>query len=132
MVIYLDSSIVLAQIFAEDRAPPETLGQGALTSSRLLEYEVWNRVHARGYSQSHGDATERFLRRVSLIDLSPEALARSLHPFPLAVRTLDGLHLATAEFLRTSGEDVELASYDRRLIAAARALGIAIHPLSEG
>lgn len=132
MVIYLDSSIVLAQIFAEDRAPPRTLGQRALTSSRLLEYEVWNRVHARGFSQSHGDITQRFLGRVSLIDLSPEALVRSLYPFPLAVRTLDGLHLATADFLRISGEDVELASYDRRLIAAARALGIKIHPLSEG
>ena len=132
MVIYLDSSIVLAQIFAEDRAPPAVLGQGTLTSSRLLEYEVWNRVHARGFSQSHGDATERLLGRVSLIDLWSEALARSLHPFPVAVRTLDGLHLATIEFLRKSGEEVEFASYDRRLIAGARALGIAIHPLSVG
>jgi hypothetical protein len=130
MVIYLDSSIVLAQIFAEDRAPPETLVQGALTSSRLLEYEVWNRVHARGFTRSHGDATHRLLRRISLIDLSEEALARSLYPFPLAVRTLDGLHLATVEFLRASGEDVELASYDRRLVAAAQALRITIHPLS--
>ena len=130
MVIYLDSSIALAQIFAEDRAPPETLGQGALTSSRLLQYEVWNRVHARGFAQSHGDATHRLLRRISLIDLTEEVLGRSLRPFPVAVRTLDGLHLATIIFLRASGEDVELASYDRRLIAAAKALGIAIHPLS--
>jgi hypothetical protein len=36
------------------------------------------------------------------------------------VRTLDCLHLATIEFIRGQGETVELASYDNRLLAAAR------------
>jgi len=57
------------------------------------------------------------------------ALARALQPFPVVVRTPDGLHLATIEFLRAGGQDIELASYDRRLIAGARALGIAIYAL---
>jgi hypothetical protein len=47
-----------------------------------------------------------------------------LEPFPISVRTLDALHLATAEFLRAQGEPMELASYDNRLLAGARALGI--------
>jgi hypothetical protein len=47
-----------------------------------------------------------------------------LEPFPVAVRTLDALHLATMDFIRESGEPVQLASYDNRLIAAAEALGI--------
>jgi hypothetical protein len=128
-VIYLDSSVVLAQIFAEDRSLPDTLGEGSFVSSRLLEYEVWNRIHARGLTDSNGGEAGAFLDRVSFIDLAPNVLARSLEPFPVAVRTLDGLHLATIEFLRARGEDVELASYDRRLIAGARALGIAIYPL---
>jgi hypothetical protein len=127
MVIYLDSSIVLAQLFAEDRLPPKALARGSLASSQLLEYEVWNRIHARGFTHSHRDATAAFLRRVSLIDFSPAVLARALSPFPIPVRTLDGLHLATIEFLRATGEDIELASYDRKLIAGARALGIAIY-----
>jgi len=42
------------------------------------------------------------------------------------VRTLDALHLATAEYLRRQGESVELASYDTRLLDGARALGMAI------
>jgi hypothetical protein len=46
--------------------------------------------------------------------------------FRWSVRTLDGLHLATIEFLRTKGESVELASYDNRMLAAAHAMGIAI------
>ena len=52
------------------------------------------------------------------------ALARALEPFPVAVRTLDALHLATMDFIRESGEPVQLASYDNRLTAAAEALGI--------
>ena len=129
MVIYIDSSVVLAQLFAEDRLLPEAFAQASLTSSRLLEYEVWNRIHARGLTHSRRAATEAFLRRVSLIDFSPAVLGRALSPFPISVRTLDGLHLATIEFLRARGEDIELASYDRRLIAGARALGIAIYAL---
>jgi hypothetical protein len=128
-VIYLDSSVVLAQIFAEDRSLPETAAEGALVSSRLLEYEAWNRIHARGFTRSHGQEVKAFLARVTLIDLAPEVLARALEPFPISIRTLDGLHLATIEFLRARGEDINLASFDRRLIAAARALGIAIYSL---
>jgi hypothetical protein len=45
-------------------------------------------------------------------------------PFPVPVRTLDVLHLATMAFLRNHGQAIELASYDARLVAAARALEI--------
>jgi hypothetical protein len=34
------------------------------------------------------------------------------------------MHLATMEYLRDGGVDIELASYDERLAAAAEALGI--------
>ena len=54
-LIYLDSSVALAQLLAEDRTPPETLWQESLVASRLLEYEVWNRVNARGLGRSHGE-----------------------------------------------------------------------------
>jgi hypothetical protein len=39
---------------------------------------------------------------------------------------LDALHLATIEFLRSEGELPQLISYDTRLVAAARALGVPI------
>jgi hypothetical protein len=38
------------------------------------------------------------------------------------VRTLDALHLASAVFLREAGQAVTIASYDRKLLAAAKAL----------
>lgn len=124
-MIYLDTSVILARLFAEDRAPPDSLWSGTLVSSRLLEFEVFNRVHARGAGLSHGAAARHYVDRVSLLELSVRVLSRALEPFPSPVRMLDALHLATMDFLRGQGQSVELATYDRRLGAAATALGFA-------
>jgi predicted nucleic acid-binding protein len=123
-MIYIDSSVVLADLLAEPRSPPETLWEQDLGSSQLLAYEVWTRVGAYGLRESHADRARGLLVRVNLTEMSHLALARALEPFPIAVRTLDALHLATMDFLRSAGESVELASYDNRLVSAARALGI--------
>jgi predicted nucleic acid-binding protein len=64
------------------------------------------------------------MARISLVELSPVVLARALEAFPMPLRTLDALHLATVEFLRSRGRDVALASYDERLLAVARSLAI--------
>ncbi len=123
-MIYLDTSGALAPLLAEDRMPPGTLWQRSLVSSRLLEYEVWNRLHARGLGRSHGDEARSLIDRVALIELMPPVLGRALQAFPAPVRTLDALHLASLEFLRARGQAIELASYDERFLSAARALGI--------
>ena len=124
-MIYLDSSVLLASVFREPRSPRVTLWDEELTSSRLLGYEIWTRLNAYGLASSHGNRASARLYRVNLVELSERVLARAVEPFPVAVRTLDALHLATMDFLRGSGETVELASYDRRLLTAARALDIA-------
>jgi hypothetical protein len=41
---------------------------------------------------------------VVLIELAPAVLSRPLEPFPLPVRTLDALHLASIEFLRARAD----------------------------
>lgn len=56
-----------------------------------------------------------------------EKVATAVDPFPVPVRMLDGLHLATVEFLRDLSVRVELASYDTRMIAAARELEVPIY-----
>jgi predicted nucleic acid-binding protein len=123
-VIYIDSSVLLASVFEEPRSPPATLWDEELTSSRLLEYEVWNRLNAYGLVVSHGNRTQARLNRINFTEMSEPALARALEPFPLPIRTLDALHLATMDYLRSRGTEVELASYDTRLLEAAHALGI--------
>jgi predicted nucleic acid-binding protein len=125
-LIYLDTSVALAQLFAEDRKAPEDMWREPLTSSRLLQYEVWVRVQARRLELAHGEIVRDLLDAIAYVELSPPVLARALEPFPLKVRTLDALHLATMDFLRHNGQRIELATYDARLRDAARTLGIPI------
>jgi predicted nucleic acid-binding protein len=124
-MIYIDTSVALAQLLAEDRRPPATLWDDVLVASRLLEYELWTRVHARRLTASHGDSARALLARLAFLELTPLVLSRALDPFPTPVRTLDALHLSSIEFLRARGQRVELATYDERMLNAARALGVA-------
>lgn len=127
-MIYLDTSVALAHLLAEDRQPPERLWQEHLVSSRLLQYELWTRLNARGLAQSHREAATDLESRISFLELVPQVLARALEPFPLPVRTLDALHLASAAFLMERSQQVQLATYDERLLQAATAVGIEVWP----
>jgi hypothetical protein len=124
-VTYIDSSVALAYLLAEARIPPAAFWSGELVSSRLLAYEVWNRIHARRLGKTLGGDVQSLLDGIELIELSEPVLARALEPWPITVRTLDALHLATVEYLRSRGAPVDLVSYDHRLVAAAQAVGIA-------
>ena len=125
-MIYVDTSVVLAHVLAEDRVPPAALWRESLVSSRLLEYEMWTRLNARRVSQQGIDAARDALGRIALLDLSRELVARVVEPFPAPVRTLDALHLASMQFLADQGVALRLASYDERLRAAAGSMGFAL------
>ena len=86
-------------------------------------------MHARGYGTSHGESVRLLLGRLNWLELTPVALARALEPWPIAVRTLDALHLASMEFLRKQGQPVTLASYDDGLTNGARALRFPLYKL---
>jgi hypothetical protein len=73
-----------------------------LVSSRLLEYEVWNRVHAYGLTGSHANEARLLLRGIQLVEMDRPVLGRALAPLP--VRTLDALHLATMDCLYSRGD----------------------------
>jgi hypothetical protein len=128
-VIYLDSSVALARLLFERRAPALAFWRQRLVSSRLLEYEIWNRVHAYDLSSANRQAARALLMGVELFEMSRTVLARVLEPWPMPIRTLDALHLATVEYLRRHGEEVALASYDHRLLDCARSLGIPLAAL---
>lgn len=123
-MIYLDTSVALAHLFAEDRLPPETLWRENLVASRLLEYELWIRINARGLARSHGDAARQLLDRIAILELLPITNARALEPFSVPLRTPDALHLASIEFLRSQRQRVELATYDALMAAGAKSLSI--------
>jgi hypothetical protein len=98
-MIYVDTSVVLAHVLAEDRVPADALWSETLITSRLTHYETWVRLHARRLTASHGNVAREVLGRLAAVELSPVVLERALEPFPLVVRTLDALLLATLAFL---------------------------------
>jgi hypothetical protein len=128
-VIYLDSSVVLAWLFTEPRYAPDSIWSQPVASSRLLEYEVWNRIHARKMAHTLGDRTRSLMSRIEFTELTEQVLRRASEPFPIHVRTLDSLHLATVEYLRSLEPSVALASFDKRMLAAARARHIPLYEL---
>ena len=126
---YVDSSVVIAEILVERRRPGRDFWVGPLVASRLLEYEVWTRINALGRKESHAESASFLLQGLSMLDLAPSILARALLPFPKRVRTLDAIHLASADFLRGRGQDISVATYDARLGEVAREMEFELYPL---
>lgn len=123
-MIYVDASVALADVLGEGRRPSAAFWDEALVSSRLAEYEIWTRVHAYGFADSHGDRARELIERLAFVELTPTVLERARAPFPKGIRTLDALHLASAHYLRGLHGPLRLASYDKRMLAAAKKLGI--------
>ena len=130
-MIYLDTSVALAHLLAEDRRPPAWIWDETLVSSRLLEFELWSRIHARDLGATHAEDARELVARIAFLEMVPLVLARAREPFPTPVRTLDALHLASADFLRTQGQHVQLATYDARLRDAARSMDLDVTTLGE-
>ena len=69
------------------------------------------------------------LHGLALLELAPPVLARALEPFPVPVRTLDALHLASLEFLPAQRVTISLSNDDaRRRGGVAESLQIE-HPI---
>ena len=114
-MIYLDCSVPLAYLLAEDRYPSNAVGP----ADRFKPA-----ARMRGLELDQCASASRLPRRCRPRPCRPDRVHRNgaaaLEPFPAPVRTLDALHLAAIEFIRTQGARVELASYDERLLDAAR------------
>ena len=128
-MIYVDTSVALAWILAEDHRPPRSFWRESVVSSRLLQYELTNRLRAYGMTSAREAQAREIISVLSFVELTSPVMERALKPFPAPVRTLDALHLATLEFLSGHAVDVTLASYDSRMISVAEAMGRRIHPL---
>ena len=67
---------------------------------------------------------ELLLESIELIRFDASVLRQAARMEPLALRSLDAIHLAAAQ---TLGTDLEvLVTYDRRMAGAARDLGMAV------
>jgi predicted nucleic acid-binding protein len=125
-VIYVDSSVILAEVLSEDMRPDRSFWESELGTSRLAEYEVLVRLNAYRVPEGHQRYAREVLGRVALAELTAVVLERATQPFPKPVRTLDALHLATCMYLASRSRPIQLATYDSRMGEAARALGLEV------
>ena len=104
MVAYLDSSVVLRYILKGDPAIQHALSCDQLVSSELLEIEcrrVIHRCRMEGELDDEGVAIavtrlKKVLSGISLLQLSIAVKKRAMDAFPVSIKTLDALHLASA------------------------------------
>jgi predicted nucleic acid-binding protein len=72
-------------------------------------------------------ALNRFERRAYVVAVTDAVLARVRRPFPIeSIRTLDAVHLATAELLGDSPQLVTVVTRDVRVRNYAEALGYVV------
>lgn len=120
---YLDSSAIVKLVIAEpeSRALRTHLRRRRpLVSSALARTEVLRALLPAGeIALSRG---REALRRLDLIRISDRVLDAAGVLEPAQVRSLDAIHLATAQLL---GEDLrQVITYDDRMADAARSLGL--------
>lgn len=125
-VLFFDSSALLKLVVAEPETPALVTEIQArthqLAGSELLLTEVM-RAAARYGDQAVGDA-ESVLARLTLLPLTAACLRAAGSMQPLAIRSLDAIHIAAA---LTVGPRLRgLITYDSRQQDAARAAGIVV------
>jgi uncharacterized protein len=126
-MIYLDSSAVVKLVHAEpeSQALREWLDECAefgWISSALVEVESF-----RALARHAPDAVARLhpvLDQIELADLDPVIRILALTVSPATVRSLDAIHMATAQRIR--GQLTSFVTYDKRLADAARIAGLPV------
>lgn len=125
-MFYLDTSAAVKLIFIESGSTALRRwwdsSHSEVASSDLLRTEL-TRVVQRVDPNRMVEATV-LLDALVLLKLSTTVCRRAGMLQPAVLRSLDALHLAAA--LELGDEMAGLVSYDRRLNAAARALGILV------
>lgn len=124
-VTYVDSSALVKLAISE----PETAAlrrylrrRRPLVSSALATTEVGRALLPLG-PEAVGRGVE-VLRRIDLVRVSNRVLDAAARLLPADVRSLDAIHLATADEL---GADLaRVVTYDVRMAASARAMGMAV------
>lgn len=125
MLAYLDASALVKLVVVESESASLErwlIRRPERVSCALLQTEVLRAVGRR--IPDRLDRARRLLRRVTLIDIDDDVLGRAATIEPAAIRSLDAIHLATA--VRMAGELEAIVTYDRRMIAGARALGLGV------
>lgn len=134
MIAYLDTSVVLRIVLEQPLPLKEWTDLHAGVSSTLLPVEghrSLDRLWHLGYVveeklAAKSAAIDVLMKRLDLLQLDEHVLAIASRPLPVALGTLDALHLATAIIYRDAQPPDErpiiFATHDVALARAARAM----------
>ena len=124
---YVDSSALVKLVFAERESAALRAflaGRRPLVTSQLAVTEVGRAARRVQPTAAARRQVIEVLDRVAVLAVSRDLAEQAVSLDPPSLRTLDAIHLATALSL---GADLGVfVAYDRRLLAAARAAGIAV------
>ena len=134
MIVYLDSSFVIRRLLGVGK-PADFWGKWEKAyASTLMRTEccrIANKLRLDGTLDDAGRARlgswiETVCNAVTQIPVTDSILKRAAETYPVAVGTLQAIHLATLlELEAVHGVKCVLASDDEGLVQAAKALGIA-------
>lgn len=124
-VLYLDSSAIVKLVVSEMESAAlrkYLRGKRALVTSALARTEVSRALLPLGSTVlERGDLV---LQRLSIVRVNDRILQIAGRMLPADLRSLDAIHLATADQLRPDLSKV--CTYDQRMKAAAITLGFAV------
>jgi predicted nucleic acid-binding protein len=133
---YIETSALLAALLEGDtdaRAAIDAPGRRVTSALTLAEaYRAIVRGRTAGRLTSEDEraaltALQTFGRRVDIAAVTDAVLARVGRPFPMEpIRTLDAIHLATAELLGDPPPLMVVVTRDARVRDNARALGYVV------
>jgi predicted nucleic acid-binding protein len=135
-VRYVESTALVAALLEHDTAVTKRLPAGTrvvtsvVTMSEAGRAIIRARVTGRLTAENEKAAIlalRTFERRCFLLDIDQVVLDRVRRPFPVEpIRTLDAIHLATAELLDEPPQLATIVTRDERVRANAKALGYSI------
>jgi len=129
----MESSALVSALLEHDTAAMKPLPAGTQHVTSALTLAETGRAIIRARATGRLTAAEEqatvralrtFERRCFILDVDRAVLARVRRPFPIEpIRTLDAVHLATAELLGEAPQLVTIVTRDVRVRDNARALG---------
>jgi predicted nucleic acid-binding protein len=130
---YVETSALLAALLEQDASARDTLRQpqrrvtSALTFVEAYRAVVRARVGGRLTPSQERRVVrnlQTFAARCDVMSITDDVLDRAGRPFPVEpIRTLDAIHLASAEALGEAPQLVTMLTRDARVRANAQALG---------
>ena len=138
MTAYIDTSALLRLVLREPGALEDLRSYDSLVSSELIAVEsvrTIDRLRLQGAltvdeAATRARAVSDWLEGIDLILLRTPVLNRAAQPLPVALGTLDAVHLASALIWRERDSELTtIATHDAALGLAARSFGFDVRGL---